>query len=629
MKIQRFHLMLRTHQLLQNSCRKMLILRHKDKLNYCVLILLSVWSPSEVHCVGHLRHENKISTSTDHWAVGVVVSRSQLEQSVRNVTEAGQGFTSKLEELKEEYDEEMRVLGQGRAFDSLIHTKEIFLNLAESCVEDFQDVLQTIDETFDQLFSKFTKRALSPDTWAGLGIGSAQFLGSMFDFMREYERNREIRNLNREVNQRVGGVEQKTKKISEEFHHFADQSVSVYTKLFDQIKQLNAKMNNFVKEIFETIDIGNRYKFLFYKCENVLSSAKKLMHHLELLLEGVLQHKQKLPSKILLKYQAEKEITEKFHEKTQKEPFFAPRESDEIIQFAEFGVVRNEEWFILYGNYRIPTKISTDDLYSYTSEVEYIPEDDLFCKIEDEQGIIMRDHDTFGEISKEKLNRCQHSKKIIVCDGDIAFHSIGNETCASALLSNSSRSQITKKCNLECRIGDRPVVVPRNNGTFAITVKSKTPYLLICGSHWDELELEIGHTDLHVKQGCSVKMDYFSLSAGGVQYQGQSYKELSLKIPNLSLNDIHESKKEAQEESTEVVVDDLDVELIEKNIQNIKIPGVINESGEIYQYRNEFETYMLIAICGLVAAAVIIFLLMVVICVLCSRGRGRCTNEDV
>ena len=132
-----------------------------------------------------------------------------------------------------------------------------------------------------------------------------------------------------------------------------------------------------------------------------------------------------------------------------------------------------------------------------------------------------------------------------------------------------------------------------------------------------------------MKQGCSVKMDYFSLSAGGVQYQGQSYKELSLKIPNLSLNDIHESKKEAQEESTELVVDDLDVELIEKNIQNIKIPGVINESGEIYQYQNEFETYMLIAICGLVAAAVIIFLLVVVICIMCSRGRGRCTNEDV
>ena len=160
-------------ELLQNFSREMLLLRHIEKWTYYVLILLSIWSPFEVHAVGHLRQENKICTSTDQWAVGLVLSRSHIEQSVRNLTDAGQGINSKYVELKKEHDEEMRVLGQGRAFDTLIHTKETHLNLADTCLDELHGVQQTTVETFHILFPKFVKRALSPDTWAGLGIGTA------------------------------------------------------------------------------------------------------------------------------------------------------------------------------------------------------------------------------------------------------------------------------------------------------------------------------------------------------------------------------------------------------------------------------------------------------------------------
>ena len=82
----------------------MLLSRHKDKWTSCLLIFLSVSWPGEILCVGYLRHKNQICTDTDQWMVGVVISKNLNEQSVGNVTEAGQLVNSNHVELKEELD---------------------------------------------------------------------------------------------------------------------------------------------------------------------------------------------------------------------------------------------------------------------------------------------------------------------------------------------------------------------------------------------------------------------------------------------------------------------------------------------------------------------------------------------
>ena len=75
-----------------------------------LLLFLSVSWPTEIVCVGYLRPENRISTNTDQWTVGVVVSKAPIEQGVRNMSEAGQLLKSEHLELKEELDKEKRVL---------------------------------------------------------------------------------------------------------------------------------------------------------------------------------------------------------------------------------------------------------------------------------------------------------------------------------------------------------------------------------------------------------------------------------------------------------------------------------------------------------------------------------------
>ena len=435
------------------------------------------------------------------------------------------------------------------------------------------------------IFPTYDKRAVSLETGLGVGIEAARLTSSVLDYLREYEKNRRFDNLDRKIEQGIARLDLKTEKVSDDFHHFADQTVSVHTKLFDQMKLLNYKINDSVRELFERIDIANKFILHYMNCQNVLNLAIEVFNHLNDVLEAVNQHKYKLPSTILLKSQAAEEITEKFQERTQKEAYFPPQESYKIVQFAKFFLVRTEGELMLYGKYRIPSKEKTNSLYSYKSQVEYIPEDDLFCKIKDEEGLILTESKKVGEISREQLNRCQHSDEIIVCDEQITFHSMKNETCASALLSNASHTQISKNCELECHIGDRPVVVALNNGNYSITVKSTTPYLKFCGGdNVEGFELEMGHRILHVKQGCTVELDsYYYLKGGAVYYQDQ---ELALKVPNITLKGIFESKKKSQEDST-VVVDDLDFESIERSIQNLKIPNVTKDSGVINQFMND------------------------------------------
>ena len=361
-------------------------------------------------------------------------------------------------------------------------------------------------------------------------------------------------------------------------------------------------------------------------CQNVLSLATELVNHLNDVLEAVNEHKYKLPSTILLKSQAAEEITEKFQERTRKEAYFPPQESYKIVQFAKFFLERAEGVLMLFGNYRIPTKEKTNSLLSFTSQVEYIPEDDLFCKIEDEEGLILTETNTVGKISREQLNRCKHSDEIVVCDEQIAFHSMENETCVSALLSNASHTQISKNCELECHIGDRPVVVPLNNGDYSITVKSTTPYLSFCGGdNVERFELEMGHRVIHVKQGCTVELDsYYYLKGGAVYYQDQ---ELALKIPNITLKGILESKKKSQEHFTEVV-DDLDFESIEKSIQNLKIPNVTKDSDVIYQFMNDGGLPPAYAQILVPAFFVLLLIIIILLGELLRKARERSSNDS-
>ena len=158
----------------------MLLSWQKDKGTSCLLVFLSVCLPSEIICVGYLKHENRICTNTDQWTVGVVVSETGLEQSVGNMSKIGQHFNSEHVELEEELDEEKRLLGQGRDFDTLIHHKETYLHLADTCNNALQRILRSIVETYYQIFPKYDKRALSLETGLGLGV---ELTGHILDFV--------------------------------------------------------------------------------------------------------------------------------------------------------------------------------------------------------------------------------------------------------------------------------------------------------------------------------------------------------------------------------------------------------------------------------------------------------------
>ena len=170
------------------------------------------------------------------------------------------------------------------------------------------------------------------------------------------------------------------------------------------------------------------------------------------------------------------------------------------------------------------------------------------------------------------------------------------------------------------------MVVPLNNGNYSITIKKTTTYLKICGGeHVESLELETGNSVINVKQGCTVHLDnYYFLQGGAVYYQDQ---ELALKIPNITLKGILESKKKSQEHFTEVV-DDLDFESIEKSIQNLKIPIVTRDSGLSYQITNDggLTAIEIILLCALLVA--LLFIIILLCCLLC-KGRGRSSNEGV
>ena len=77
---------------------------------------------------------------------------------------------------------------------------------------------------------------MSLETGLGVGIEAARLTSSFLDYLREYEKNRRFDNLDRKIEQGIARLDLKTEKVSEDFHHFADQTVSVHTKLFDQMK---------------------------------------------------------------------------------------------------------------------------------------------------------------------------------------------------------------------------------------------------------------------------------------------------------------------------------------------------------------------------------------------------------
>ena len=140
-------------------------------------------------------------------------------------------------------------------------------------------------------------------------------------------------------------------------------------------------------------------------------------------------------------------------------------------------------------------------------------------------------------------------------------------------------------------------------------------------------ELEMGHRVIHVKQGCTVELDsYYYLKGGAVEYQDQ---ELALKVPNVTLKGIFESKKKSQEDST-VVVDDLDFESIERSIQNLKIPNVTKDSGVIYQFMNDGglpPAYAQILVPAFFVALLIIIILLGVVCELLWKAREQSSND--
>ena len=108
--------------------------------------------------------------------------------------------------------------------------------------------MRRIVETHYQIFPKFDKRALSLETGLGIGIEAARLTSSVLDFFREYRNDRRFDNLDRKIEQGIVRLNLKTDKVSDDFHHFADQTVSVHTKFFDQMKILNYKINNSVRE---------------------------------------------------------------------------------------------------------------------------------------------------------------------------------------------------------------------------------------------------------------------------------------------------------------------------------------------------------------------------------------------
>ena len=143
-------------------------------------------------------------------------------------------------------------------------------------------------------------------------------------------------------------------------------------------------------------------------------------------------------------------------------------------------------------------------------------------------------------------------------------------------MTNSSISEVSRNCNVDCYKDDKPQIVDLKNGSYSVTVKAPTPYVLICGFDPTEKHmLKIGQSVLQVKEGCTITLDSnYDLPGKALEFHDAHYKEFLLKTPKFQLKDIVEARKKFLEADIKAVVDFGEFESITDNI-NMKWANIL------------------------------------------------------
>ena len=530
-----------------------------------------------------INYEGPISPNPFKWLLGATISRKHLEETVDHIKEFAKYNRAKLSELQDHTEEVMVNLGQNGDYN-LFHHKNGYVNSLQTCSKQYEIVENQASDRLGRLFPKEKKRALSGDSVANVLTALLENSGKLWDFLERREADRKIGNIEKKVQEQSFLLEGKIAGVSSSLEHLADIQFTRNNKIDQQIKTLHGKTKDALKNITERMDINNEFISAYLDCQNALNSAKEVNDHLKDVLEAVLLFHNDQPATMFISALETREMTREFQKRTNQEPFFLPEDSLKLIKFAKYEVVETEQGLILVAIFKIPAKKYSYRFYSFTPVVHYIPDEDQFCKLDEvSEGLIWTDLGSVGHVSREQLSDCQKSKEIIICDIQIHFSSLEVETesCAVSMMSNSSLSEVSRNCNVDCYKDDEPQIVDLKHGDYSITVKAPTPYVVRCGLDPSETHtLNIGQTVVQVKEGCSVTLDsMYELPGKASEFRAARYEEFQLKTPNFQLNDLYESRKKFLESDIMPVDDFGEFESITDNIKDL----IHNEVGDIFE----------------------------------------------
>ena len=582
-----------------------------------------------LHSMVNINYEGQVCTYSFKWLMATTINRKHLEESVDNVNETGNQLRAQLSGLQDRIEEEKTNLGQGGDY-SLFHHKYQYLKSSETCSNQFEIQQNEAIYYLNRIFHDRQKREpLSGDATAQLFGQILDFSGKGLDYLEKKQTDRKIGNLEKEVNEKNWLLGGKIEKVSSSLDHFADMQVTRNNIIDHQIQRLHGKTKDALKNITERIDSDNEFISFYQTCQNALNSAKEVNNHLKDVQTAVGRFRNEEPAAMVVSGVETREMTIEFQKRTNQEAFFSPEDSTKLIKFAAYEVIKADQGLILMATFRIPTRKFTHSLYSFTPVVHYYPDEDQFCKLDEgAEALIWTDSGSVAHLSQQQLSECQKSNEIIICDTEMHFSSleVESESCGVTIMSNSSISEVSRNCNVNCYKDDKPQVVDLKNGSYSITVKAPTPYLLICGFDPTEKHtLEIGQSVLQVQEGCTANLDSnFDLHGKALEFHDAHYKEFQLKTPKFQLKDIVEARKKFLESDIKAVDDFGELESITDNIN--EVGDIFERDHSTNQLKEMLPMMVAIASFASLLGVFVIFLRMLIRC--CRKNRIS-ANENV
>ena len=586
----------------------------------------------DVHPMVDIYYEGQISPKTAKYWVGGTISRTTIEESMANIEESKIHIGEIFSELKNRTEQDRINLGQNGNYE-IFHFKNQNVKHLGTCFKKLEIVTDQVQDIVSKILPEEKKKraALSQDTVVSLGTAIINGANSFYDYWKEREYLKKVENLGTKVDEvqwRLGG---KIAKVGSDFEHFAENQVIRNNEANKKLLTLRDKTKEAFINITERIGSENEYTDAVQSCQDALITAEEVRYHLNDVQSAVLKYYANEPDDLFISARETREITEKFQLRTNQEAFFSPEDSPNLVEYAEFMVVVTEQGLILLAQFKIPAKQTSYSLYSITPVVQYNQDDDLFCKLQEVPGgLIKTDVDSFAYISKEQLSQCKKSNEITICNARIHFSSAKVESCGTSILSNASLSEVSRNCHVDCYKDDKPQIVDLKSGDYSVTVKSPTPYSKTCG--FDPIGkhnmLDIGQSVIEVEKGCTVNLDStFDLPGKDIELHDARYKEFQLETSNHQLKDVFESRKNFLKSDIQTVDEFGEFESIkDHNILKNDVKKTIFDKVELSPNDGEKNLY---GIAGVAAGSLSLMISFVLALMkICGKNKNS-VNENV